>query len=123
MKAGVDDLLNVPDVGAIVAQKIETFFRQDHNREVIDELIAENVRWPQIEPGKDDKGKQPLTGKTFVLTGTLMSMTRQDAKKRIEELGGKVTGSVSRKTDYLVYGSDPGSKIKKALNLAVTTPR
>jgi DNA ligase (NAD+) len=121
MKAGIDDLLNVPDVGPIVAQKIETFFRQDHNREVIDELIAEKVRWPQIEPGMDDKGKQPLTGKTFVLTGTLTSMTRQDAKKRIEELGGKVTGSVSRKTDYLVYGSNPGSKLGKARQVGVET--
>jgi len=121
MKARVDDLLDVPDVGPIVAQKIETFFRQDHNREVIDELIAEKIRWPQIEPGMDDKSEGLLAGKTFVLTGTLTAMTREEARKRIEELGGKVTGSISRKTDFLVYGSDPGSKMKKALNLAVQT--
>ncbi len=119
MDADVDELQRVQDVGPIVAANVETFFRQEHNRDVINALIAAGFSWPRIEPGKDHVDQGPLAGKVFVLTGTLSSMTRQEAKKRIQKLGGKVTGSISKKTDYLVCGADPGSKLEKAKNMKV----
>ena len=119
MNADLDALQFVPDVGPVVAANVETFFRQEHNREVIETLIEANIEWPKIVPRVHSDDGGPLAGKTFVLTGTLLSMTRQEAKKRIQELGGKVTGSVSRKTNYLVYGADPGSKLDKAQQIGV----
>ena len=120
MDADVDELQLVQDVGPIVAANVETFFRQEHNRDVINELITAGFSWPRIEPRNVNDDESPLAGKTFVLTGTLSSMTRQEAKKRIQKLGGKVTSSVSRKTDYLVYGADPGSKLGKAKSIGVS---
>ncbi len=110
-------LMDVPDVGPIVAAHVAAFLRQSHNREVIDALVAAGIHWPEQESAADrDK---PLEGKTFVLTGTLNSMTRDDAKARLKALGAKVTGSLSKKTDFLVAGEKAGSKLAKAQELDV----
>jgi len=114
--ASEEDLQAVPDVGPVVAQHVHTFLRQEHNREVIDALLEAGVRWPKPEK---PKASAVLGGKTFVLTGALDSMTRDEARGRIESLGGKVTGSVSGKTDYVVVGADAGSKRDKAIKLGV----
>jgi DNA ligase (NAD+) len=114
-----DVLQKVPDIGPVVAEHIAAFFRQDHNKDVIRQLLdVGRLRLQESEP-MASAGEQPLTGRTFVVTGTLSSMTRDAAKDRIRELGGKVTGSVSKKTDYLVYGESPGSKLDKAQKLNV----
>jgi DNA ligase (NAD+) len=120
VSASEEDLEKVPDVGPIVASRIRAFFDEEHNREVIARLQKAGVHWKETEPRADSEGG-PLEGRTFVLTGTLSSMTRDEAKDRIQSLGGKVTGSVSKKTDYVVYGDKPGSKLKKALDLEVET--
>ena len=117
MDATLDQLLAVNDVGPVVAQSIRTFFEQVHNREVVEQLRAAGVTWPEGEGSAANLAPQPLAGKTFVLTGTLPTLTRDDAKERIEAAGGKVSGSVSKKTDYVVAGSDAGSKLDKAREL------
>ena len=101
----------------IVAQSIHTFFAQPHNLEVIAQLRAAGVHWPEHEPAA--VAVLPLTGKTFVLTGTLPTLAREDAKAMIEAAGGKVSGSVSKKTDYVVAGAEAGSKLAKAQELGV----
>lgn len=118
MDASEEDLLEVPDVGPIVASKIRTFFDEAHNRDVIRSLRKSGVRWTESKPRKAAKDGS-LAGKTFVLTGTLSAMTRDEARERIQMLGGKVTGSVSKKTDYVVVGEKPGSKLEKAQELDV----
>ncbi len=115
MDASEEDLLEVPDVGPIVAHNISHFFQQRHNREVIQQIIDAGVRWDKV---KRTAGGA-LAGKTFVLTGGLETMTRGDAKAAIEELGGKVSGSVSKKTDYVVVGDEAGSKLDKAKSLGI----
>jgi len=110
-----ESLEEVADVGPIVAKHIVTFFLQNHNQEVINDLITAGVHWPDVEIKTD----QPLKGKIFVITGTLDSMKREEAKQRLLELGAKVSGSVSKKTDYVIAGSDPGSKAEKARKLEV----
>lgn len=112
-----EELQAVPDVGPIVAQHLAHFFHEAHNRKVISKLIEMGVQWPAIKADKN----LPLVGKTFVITGTLESMSRDEAKERLESLGAKVAGSVSSKTSYVVVGADPGSKYKKAqeLNVAI----
>ena len=100
-----------------VAESISHFFQQQHNLEVISKLIEQRIHWPKIEQSSEP---QSLQGQTFVLTGTLAEMTRGEAKARIEALGGKVSGSVSKKTHYVVVGEDPGSKATKAKDLGVT---
>ncbi len=117
INAPIDNLQAVPDVGPVVAASIHHFFAQPHNREVIDALREVGVDWPQEEISR---AYTPLSGKTFVLTGTLDSMSRDEAKARIEALGGKVSGSVSRKTSYVVVGAEAGSKADKARELGVT---
>jgi DNA ligase (NAD+) len=117
MDADEEMLQQVQDVGPVVAQSIAHFFRQPHNREVIDQLLVAGVHWPRETPRASTS---PLKGKTFVLTGTLANMTRDEAKERIEALGGKVSGSVSRKTHYVVFGEDAGSKLAKAKTLGIT---
>jgi DNA ligase (NAD+) len=107
----------IPDVGPTMAAHIAAFFRQPHNREVIRALLAAGVHWE--ETGAPVPQEQPLAGKVFVLTGTLAGLTRDQAKARLQALGAKVTGSVSKKTDYVVAGADPGSKLTKALELNV----
>ena len=117
--ASEEDLQEVPDVGPIVASRIRTFFAEAHNREVIKRLVDSGVTWPESDPlPKTEDGK--LSGKTFVLTGTLSHMSRNEAKDQIQAAGGKVTGTVSKNTDYLVAGDKAGSKLTKAQNLEVT---
>lgn len=117
MDADAEMLQQVPDVGPVVADSIVQFFGEAHNREVIDALIAAGVHWEESQEGSADG---VLRGKTLVLTGTLPSMSRDEAKALIEAAGGKVAGSVSRKTDYVVAGSEAGSKLTKAHELGVT---
>ena len=119
MTASDDDLLAVPDVGPVVSESIQRFFAQAHNREVITGLLDAGVSWPQPE-ADEQPGAAPLAGQTLVLTGTLNGLTRDQARERIEALGGKVTSSVSARTDYLVAGDDPGSKYNRAVDLGVT---
>ena len=117
MDASVDALLEVNDIGPIVAQAIRTFFDQPHNREVVEQLRACGVRWPEGEAAA--AGPKPLAGKTLVLTGTLPTLGRDAAKDLIEAAGGKVSGSVSKKTHYVVAGTEAGSKLDKAQELGV----
>ncbi|MBO2560791.1 NAD-dependent DNA ligase LigA [Shewanella algae] len=116
-QASVEQLIEVEDVGAIVAQHVAHFFAQPHNLEVIDKLLAVGVTWPAIEAPSEDE--QPLKGQTWVLTGTLSQMSRTDAKAQLEALGAKVSGSVSKKTDCVVAGEAAGSKLTKANELGV----
>ena len=111
-------LIAVPDVGPIVAQSIAQFFAEAHNTEVIGQLRAAGVTWPETA-GRQATLHAALSGKTFVLTGTLPHLSRDDAKQRIEAMGGKVSGSVSKKTDYVVVGADAGSKLAKAQDLGL----
>jgi DNA ligase (NAD+) len=119
MDASADDLLQVNDVGPIVANSIHTFFAQPHNREVVEQLRATGITWPENDGAARDESPRPLAGKTFVLTGTLPTMSREAAKELIEAAGGKVSGSVSKKTDYVVAGAEAGSKLDKARELEV----
>ncbi len=111
-------LLEVRDVGAVLAQSLLQFFAEPHNREVIAQLRAAGVHWPEGKPERVPRGV--LAGRTFVLTGTLATMSRDEAKDRIERLGGKVAGSVSKKTTYVIAGADAGSKLDRAHELGVT---
>ncbi len=117
MAADEGALLEVPDVGPVVAASIRGFFAEAHNRAVIRALRRAGVRWP--EGPTRAAGAGALAGKTFVLTGTLPNLTRDEARELIEARGGKVSGSVSKKTDYVVAGADPGSKLAKAEALGV----
>ena len=119
MAASVDELLEVADVGPIVAQSIRTFFDQPHNVEVVEQLRAAGVEWSEHAGAAADAAPRPLAGKTFVLTGSLPTLTRDDAKERIEAAGGKVSGSVSKKTDFVVAGAEAGSKLAKAGELGI----
>jgi DNA ligase (NAD+) len=110
-------LQTVPDVGPVVAASMIDFFAEVHNLEVIRQLRAGGVNWDEFEPEPDQI--LPLSGKTFVLTGTLPTLSRQDAKEKLEALGAKVSGSVSKKTDYVVAGAESGSKLDKARELNV----
>ncbi|HYW58720.1 MAG TPA: NAD-dependent DNA ligase LigA [Polaromonas sp.] len=110
-------LLEVSDVGPIVAKSIRTFFDQEHNREVVEQLRACGVTWTEGEPAA--RAPQPFSGKTFVITGTLPTLSRDEAKDLVEAAGGKVAGSVSKKTDYVVAGTEAGSKLTKAQELGV----
>ena len=117
MDATVEALERVPDVGPVVARSVREFFDEPRNRTLMDRLRAAGVRAESAAAA--DGGPTPLEGKTFVLTGTLESMSRDEAQAVIEKLGGKVAGSVSRKTAYLVVGSDAGSKLDKARELGI----
>jgi DNA ligase (NAD+) len=117
MAASVEQLLEVPDVGPVVAESIHTFFAQPHNREVVEQLRACGVTWPEGEP--EPRAAMPLAGKTVVLTGTLPTLSRDQAKDLLEAAGAKVAGSVSKKTDYVVAGAEAGSKLEKAQLLGV----
>ncbi|OOG57564.1 NAD-dependent DNA ligase LigA [Polaromonas sp. C04] len=117
MDATEEQLLQVGDVGPIVASSIRTFFEQPHNREVVEQLRACGVTWEEGEPAP--VAPQPFAGKTFVITGTLPTLTRDQAKDLIEAAGGKVAGSVSKKTSYVVAGTEAGSKLAKAQELEV----
>src|SRR5438094_10591589 len=116
MDATPEELTEVRDVGPEVAASIRRFFAEKQNRKVIQKLLAAGVR-----PAAVSRPKGPLAGKKFVLTGTLETMTRPEAQRRIEALGGRVQSSVSKETDYVVVGADPGSKATKAKALGVRT--
>ncbi len=116
-RAEVDEIQRVPDVGPVVAKNVAAYFRDSDNAAIIDRLLAGGITWPAPPP----VGAQTeLAGKTFVLTGTLQALTREAAEQAIVELGGKVSGSVSKKTHYVVAGTDAGSKLKKARQLGIT---
>ncbi|AIP62266.1 NAD-dependent DNA ligase LigA [Burkholderia thailandensis] len=119
MDASIDELLEVNDVGPIVAESIHQFFAEAHNRTVIEQLRAKGkVTWPEGPPApRAPQGV--LAGKTVVLTGTLPTLTREAAKEMLEAAGAKVAGSVSKKTDYVVAGADAGSKLAKAEELGI----
>ncbi len=112
MDASVEQLLEVSDVGPIVASSLRTFFDQPHNREVVEQLRACGVQWEEGAAAPSDR--KPLAGKTFVITGTLPGMERDQAREMIELAGGKVSASVSKKTTFLVAGAEAGSKLDKA---------
>jgi DNA ligase (NAD+) len=116
MDADVETLQEVSGIGPNVAAEIHGFFHQKHNREVIKALRKAGVEPQRLAVNRK---AQPLAGKTFVLTGTLASMSRDEAKEKLIELGAKVAGSVSAKTDFVVVGEDPGSKATKAKALDV----
>lgn len=116
MDASVEELAQVPDVGPVVAASIHTFFAQPHNREVVEQLRACGIAW---EEGEAQVASGPLVGKTVVLTGTLPTLSRDQAKDLLEAAGAKVAGSVSKKTDFVVAGTDAGSKLTKAQELGI----
>lgn len=118
MDATTEDLLQVSDVGPIVAQSLHTFFAQQHNREVVEQLRSCGVSWEEGEAAA--VAPQLLAGQTFVITGSLPNLSRDEARDMIEAAGGKVAGSVSKKTSYVVAGSEAGSKLEKAQTLGVT---
>ena len=120
MEASEERLLEVRDVGPIVARSIHTFFAQPHNREVVEQLRAAGIHWDEADSGAVDAAPRPLAGKTLVLTGTLPTLTRDQAREMIEAAGGKVSGSVSKKTHYVVAGTEAGSKLDKARELGVS---
>jgi DNA ligase (NAD+) len=117
MAASEAELVQVPDVGPTIAERIAVFFAEPHNREAIAQLRAAGVEWKESEPQREAQGV--LAGKTVVLTGTLVSLTRDVAKEKLEALGAKVAGSVSKKTSFVVAGSEAGSKLDKANELGI----
>jgi DNA ligase (NAD+) len=117
MAASVDQLLQVRDVGPVVAHSLRTFFDQPHNREVVEQLRACGVHWTEGPPTPG--ANLPLAGKTYVLTGTLPTLSREQAKEMLEAAGAKVAGSVSKKTHGVIAGAEAGSKLEKALELGI----
>jgi DNA ligase (NAD+) len=116
MDSAEEELKSIREVGPQVAASIRNFFDNPQNREVINKILAAGVTFEE----KEIQGPKLLLGKTFVLTGRLEELTREQAKARIEALGGKVSGSVSSKTHFVLAGEDPGSKLEKAKELKVT---
>ena len=116
-RAGEDAIQRVPDVGPVVAKNVAAYFHDPDNAAILDRLLDAGITWPAPAPAASDA---QLAGKTFVLTGTLQGLTREAAEEAIVQLGGKVSGSVSKKTHYVVAGADAGSKLKKAQDLGVT---
>jgi DNA ligase (NAD+) len=117
LAASQDEIDAIEGIGPTIAESVARFFADARNRKEIDELVALGLSWPRGERRR--RGEGPLAGKTFVLTGTLPTWSRDEAKRRIEDAGGKVTASVSKKTSYVVAGADPGSKLAKAAELGV----
>ncbi len=115
--ADEEQLLEVPDVGPVVAERVLAFFKEPHNRTVIDKLLESGIHWP--EPAPIRAVESPLSGKTVVLTGALATMSRDEAKAELEARGARVTGSVSKKTDIVVTGESPGSKLARAQDLGI----
>ncbi|HIF9068168.1 TPA: NAD-dependent DNA ligase LigA [Photobacterium damselae] len=118
MAASKEQLIEVPDVGEIVAAHIFNFFREEHNLAVVNDLREVGIHWPDIEKVADDV-ELPFEGKTVVLTGSLSQLSRTEAKEALQKLGAKVTGSVSKKTDLVVAGEAAGSKLTKAQELGI----
>jgi len=117
LEASAAALQGVPDVGPVVAQSIHDFLAEPHNREVIARLLEQGIHWPQVQQALTQV--RPLAGLTLVLTGTLPHLSRSEAQVRIENAGGKVTGSVSKRTHYVVAGADAGSKLEQAQALGI----
>jgi DNA ligase (NAD+) len=117
LDASADDIQQVQDVGPVVAAHVAAFFASQDHRAVIARLREEGVRWPDV--ARPSVAGQPFAGMTFVITGTLDSMSREEAQEALIGLGAKVSGSVSKKTRYVIAGADPGSKLKKASDLGV----
>ena len=115
--ADLEQLKQVPDVGEVVANRIFVFWREEHNVAVVNDLIAQGVHWETVEV--QEVKENPFKDKTVVLTGTLSQMGRNDAKALLQQLGAKVSGSVSVKTDYVIAGEAAGSKLSKAAELGV----
>ncbi|MDQ2695311.1 MAG: NAD-dependent DNA ligase LigA [Pseudomonadota bacterium] len=115
LAADEERLQQVPDIGPVVAAQVRAFFQEPHNRQIIDRLRAAGVHWP----AEAAVSGRSLAGKTFVLTGTLAALTRDQARERLQALGAKVTGSVSKNTDYVVAGENPGAKLDRAQELGV----
>ncbi|MEK9873288.1 MAG: BRCT domain-containing protein, partial [Betaproteobacteria bacterium] len=113
--ANEGDLLEVPDVGPIVAKSIKDYFSDTFNRDIVRNLIKAGVHWEQARKSENET----LNGLKFVITGTLSNFSREEAKERIERLGGKVVASVSKATDYVVVGESAGSKLEKAEGLGL----
>jgi DNA ligase (NAD+) len=115
-RAGEEEIQRVPDVGPVVAKNVAAYFQDPDNAGIVDRLLAGGITWPAPAP---IEAGAALTGKTFVLTGTLQALTREAAEEAIVQLGGKVSGSVSKKTHYVVAGTEAGSKLKKAEQLGI----
>jgi DNA ligase (NAD+) len=120
LAAPVEALQTAPEIGPVVAMSLRAFFDEPHNGNLIDRLRDAGVNMSSQAPEPTDV-PGPLAGKTFVLTGTMASMTREQATEALERLGAKVSGSVSKKTSYVVYGADAGTKLEKAQKLGVET--
>ena len=116
-QAGEDEIQRVPDVGPVVAKNVAAYFHDPDNAAIVDRLLAGGITWPAPAP---IDAHSELTEKTFVLTGTMQALTREAAAEAIVQLGGKVSGSVSKKTQYVVAGAEAGSKLKKAQQLGIT---
>ena len=119
LEAPIEALQTVPEIGPVVGASVRAFADEPHNRALLGKLSAAGVNMTSRQPAPGAAAPGPMAGKTFVLTGTLETMTREDATSAIEQLGGKVSGSVSRKTSYLVAGADAGSKLEKGRELGV----
>jgi len=117
-RATYDDLIAIPEVGPAVAQAVVSFFQQPENLELLDRLAKAGVKLER-KPEEAEAGPRPFEGKTFVFTGALQSMTREEAQELVERLGGRAASSVSRKTDYVVVGENPGSKAQRARELGI----
>ncbi|WP_125716499.1 NAD-dependent DNA ligase LigA [Pseudoalteromonas rubra] len=117
MNASIESLQEVSDVGVVVAQHIHAFFSEPHNQKVVSDLLEQGLHWPEIAAKAESE--QPLAGLTYVLTGTLSQLNRNDAKARLQALGAKVSGSVSKNTHALVAGEKAGSKLTKAQDLGI----
>ena len=118
LAAPQEEIEAIDGIGPTIAESVALFFADERNRGEVQQLRDLGLRWERSEPAPP-RGEGPLSDKTFVVTGTLDGMTRSEAKRRIEDLGGKVTASVSKKTSFLVAGSEPGSKLAKARELEV----
>ena len=110
-------LEEVRDVGPVMARHIQEFFSEKHNRDVVERLLEAGVEWQAEE--SEPAGETPLTGNTYVLTGSLEAMPRSEAKKRLEARGARVTGSVSKNTTAVIAGAEPGSKLERARELGI----
>ena len=119
LDAPIETLQTIPDVGPVVASSVRAFADEPHNRALVQKLAAAGVNMMSLAPAVDTAAPGPLAGKTFVLTGTLAALTREEATKAIEDRGGKVTGSVSKKTTYVVAGEEAGTKLEKARALGI----
>jgi DNA ligase (NAD+) len=117
MKASIDDFLEINDIGPVVAQSLHQFFQEDVNKRIINNIVQFGVKWD--DQAQNESKEQKLNQQTFVVTGTLESFSRDQIKELIENNGGKVSGSVSKKTSYVIIGDNPGSKADKAVELGV----